>query len=231
MNLVPMIPPDRQSYVLGAIDIETLDLSSRSVVWEIGIARAIIDRRFRDVPLEIEWKLVTVDVISQFVRGRVVSQSTYDFHERRLGNDFRAFLTAEIVERKRSKLAYTSAEDTDVSDFVCYSVPDALEEVRQSCLEFDEIWVNHPAFDCKILETLAEEYDEPTLWGHRKIQDVSTVYPYTRKPPSEKGKSSHRGHEDAVWNLRHAIVFREGMENLVNERQFHRFEAGNDKPA
>jgi hypothetical protein len=231
MNLVPLIPQGKETYVLGAIDIETLDLSSHAVVWEIGIARVIFDRMTREEePLEIEWKLVTVDIISQLVRGRSLSQSTYDFHERRLGDKFREFLTAPIVERKHRKMAYTSHEDTITSDVVCYSVRDALEEIRQSCLEFDEIWVNHPAFDCKILETLAEDYKESPLWSHRKIQDVSTVYPYTRAPSSEKSKSSHRGHEDAIWNLRHAIAFREGMENLVNQRQFQQFEAINDKP-
>lgn len=182
---------------LAGLDIETLDTSVRSQVFEVAIVRATLDDE--GTMTETSATKFRFDFLEQQSFQRAVSPDTIAFHER---------LRTPAGLRKS---LYGESEYVDVDAYT------GLGIIAKEVADADELWINGLSFDCSILLTLAQDagYEKP-LWKFRRERDVRTIRETNVHVHHATDLSSvaHKAYEDALWNLQVAAAYYKWMASL-----------------
>lgn len=182
---------------LAGLDIETLDTSVRSQVFEVAIVRATLDEEFNVV--ETGGTKFRFEFLEQMALQRTVSTSTIEFHERlRTPDGLRKSLYGE-------------------SEYIDVDARTGLDIITKEVAASDELWINGLSFDCSILLTMAMDigYEKP-LWKFRRERDVRTIRETNVHVHQATDLSSvaHKAYEDALWNLQVAAAYYKWMASL-----------------
>lgn len=183
---------------LAGLDIETLDTTVRSHVFEVAVVRATLDEAFN----LNETKVVKFrfDFLEQMALQRTVSTGTIEFHENlRTPTGLRQALYGE-------------------SEYKDLSAAEGLQLISDTVNSADELWINGLSFDVGILLTLALEIerDKPLWKKFRMERDVRTIRetnPHVHDR-TQLGTVAHKAYEDAQWNLRVAAEYYKWMHSL-----------------
>jgi hypothetical protein len=133
------------------LDLETLDVRSRSVVLSIG---AVVWETHTD-KYEIISKFYRVlNLDEQITKGRTVSQSTLLWWQQQ-----------DPIARKEAFTVERNASSDALTDLRTFIYTHGLER----------FWANPTTFDFPIIETLAEDFDIMVPWKYNQKYDVRTV--------------------------------------------------------
>lgn len=129
------------------VDLETLSLSTRAVVFQIGVAVFNLGGEI------IHSERMDLDILPQLMCGRIFDRETQ-----------RWWMTQE-------KSAWSRP-----SEQVC-EVENCLEALSNIWTEYrcGHVWANSPSFDLVILKSLAKDFNMKLPWTHKHEMDVRTI--------------------------------------------------------
>ena len=164
------------------LDLETLALDNRAVVFQIGVV--VFDLK-GEMPVKIRYD---VDILPQIMAGRVVDSETQKW-----------WMTQEKGSWAR-----------DPSNVI--SVEQAIKElnivVEENSVQF--VWANSPSFDCVILRSLAKDFACDLRWDFRSDMDVrtlKTMNSIARLDPAEPFITTHDALKDCIDQVRKVVFY------------------------
>lgn len=171
---------------IGTLDIESLSLAMRAVVWEVAILTVEVNEHYEPQCEPDVW-CVRLEILDQIRRGRHVCPDTLAFQERQFGKGFESIIYGP--------------EGPEI-----LPPATALNIVREKCKPLKELWINGLSFDSGRMHTLAEDYGLSSstnpLWGHYLEQDIRGFRKKLRLPNVEVlGGTKHRAATDVRWNF------------------------------
>jgi len=211
-------PSPKVTKRIAALDIETLDVGTRSHILEIGIIISEVPSLL-DLDIPEIWRQVQdlgpnalqsistasnglatvvyrIPVPWQAQRdfGRTISQSTLDFHAN----------FSENFEKMKAAALSLDAQYSNLDQLQASILPvhKCLDTVRSALAGAKEIWINGLSFDPCIIKSLAEDSSYiPKLWDFRAERDVRTIYQEFEVDPDVTPYPSHVALNDCVRNL------------------------------
>lgn len=156
------------------LDLETLALDPKAVVFQIGVV--VFDMKTDEMPILMRFD---VDILPQIMNGRVIDPSTQKWW---------------MTQRRESWL-----RDPGEVSSVDYSLSTINRIIEKYEVEF--VWANSPSFDCVILRSLAKDFDIQLRWDFRSEMDlrtIKTMNSIAKLPPADPLDTTHDALKDCI---------------------------------
>jgi hypothetical protein len=173
------------------LDLETLALDPRAIVFQIGVV--VFDMQTGEMPVKMR---LDIDILPQIMRGRIFDAETQKWW---------------MTQPKESWDRWPKSVLT---------VTTALEDINALFKEghIQHVWANSPSFDCVILRSLAKDFATDLAWDFRSEMDVRTIKTMNSLaslPPADPFETTHDALKDCidqVHKVRHYWSHIIGME-------------------
>lgn len=162
------------------LDIETLALETKAVVFQIGVV--VFDLK-GDMPVKIRYD---IDVLPQIMAGRIVDPETQKWW---MTQDRNSWLQIDTISCIRA----------------INEMNDVFEENK---VQF--VWANSPSFDCTILRSLAKDFQCNLAWDFRSEMDVrtlKTMNSIARLPAADPMETTHDALKDSIDQVRKVVFY------------------------
>ena len=173
------------------IDLETLSLDPRAIVFQIGAV--VFDLRGNI----LDARRFDLDILPQVMKGRRFDGETQKW-----------WMTQNETAWTRDLACVNSAEH-------------AIEQItalwnRREC---SFVWANSPSFDCVIMKTLAADFDMKLPWDHRSEMDVRTIKQMNtiaRLPAADPFETTHNAVQDCKDQVAKVVFY---WNNIIGAEQ------------